>query len=147
MSALRDELLRLAADHNKVLKPADVVNAARPEDAPLHRYFEWDDAVAGEQYRIHQAHDYIRVTVHVLERPDQEPIKVRAFVSLTPDRGPEGFYRLTADVYSDTDYKAQMFADAKREMEAFEHKYRMLPELEPVFAMMRELLNRNEQAA
>ena len=29
-----------------------VVEAARPEDAPLHSYFEWDDTEAARRYRL-----------------------------------------------------------------------------------------------
>jgi hypothetical protein len=39
---------------------ADVVAAARPEGSPLHRFFEWDDAKAGELYREELARYYIR---------------------------------------------------------------------------------------
>jgi hypothetical protein len=61
---------------------ADIVDAARPDDAPLHRYFEWDDGVAAERYRETQArhmarrerleprpHGCARVGRHVRTRP------------------------------------------------------------------------------
>jgi len=42
------------------LKSEDVVEEARPEAAPLHPVFEWDDSVAGEKFRRVQASTLIR---------------------------------------------------------------------------------------
>lgn len=47
------ELERLAAMGKTKLR--DVVDAARPEGSPLHRYFEWDDRRAAEGFRQLQA--------------------------------------------------------------------------------------------
>src|SRR5689334_20620055 len=33
----------------------DVVDAARSKNSPLHPYFEWDDKVAADQWRVHDA--------------------------------------------------------------------------------------------
>ena len=43
------------------IRPAAVVDEARPEEAPLHRAFEWRDPVAAEQWREHQASTLIKV--------------------------------------------------------------------------------------
>jgi len=37
-----------------------LVDAARPEHSPAHGAFEWDDAKAGEEYRLSQARKYLR---------------------------------------------------------------------------------------
>jgi len=34
-----------------ILEPQDVVDAARPDDHPLHGAFEWDDGIAAEAHR------------------------------------------------------------------------------------------------
>ncbi len=54
------------------IRPAAVVDEARPEDAPLHPAFEWRDPVAAEQWREHQASTLIRV-VRVVPAAPQEP--------------------------------------------------------------------------
>jgi len=46
-----------------MLTPADVVDASRSADAPLHRCFEWDDSKAGELYRHSQASTLVRAVV------------------------------------------------------------------------------------
>src|SRR3990167_9555092 len=40
---------------NGGVQAKDVVEHSRPEEAPLHSQFEWDDAKAGEEWRIQQA--------------------------------------------------------------------------------------------
>ena len=37
------------------LTPANLVDEARPEESPMHKAFEWDDAKAAENYRRQQA--------------------------------------------------------------------------------------------
>ena len=54
------------------IRPAAVVDEARPEEAPLHPAFEWRDPVAAEQWREHQASTLIRV-VRVVPVAPQEP--------------------------------------------------------------------------
>lgn len=80
-------------EHEKV--PADaVVEWARTHPkSDLHRQFEWDDAVAGEKYRVEQARDLIqRVLVYVEKGEDQVvPLAIHM-----EDDGPG--YALTLDV-------------------------------------------------
>lgn len=62
-----EELERIKAKRGQ-LDPQGIVHEARPEDAPLHPAFEWDDAIAAESYRCVQARDLIK-TVEVIQ-PD-----------------------------------------------------------------------------
>lgn len=64
-----EELARIHAERDR-LTPDVVVDESRPDDAPLHPAFEWDDSVAGERYRHIQAKDLIK-TVEVI-RPAKE---------------------------------------------------------------------------
>jgi hypothetical protein len=58
MSDIRSELLAIRDANGRLTAPL-VVEAARPEDAPLHSQFEWDDGVAAEKYRLTQARHLI----------------------------------------------------------------------------------------
>jgi len=49
------ELQKIALKGQGILTPQAFVDAARPEKAVLHGLFEWDDKLAGEQYRLGQA--------------------------------------------------------------------------------------------
>jgi hypothetical protein len=57
---VEQELDRLTRLGGGTLPPVDVVNSARSPKSPLHRYFEWNDAIAGEAYRLDQARMLIR---------------------------------------------------------------------------------------
>lgn len=95
--SLRDQLQAIC-DQNKRLTPALVVDAARPEESPLHSRFEWDDKVAGEAYRLDQARRLIRsVRVVYREADEKEAARtVRAFHSVRDEQGTA--YRPTDEI-------------------------------------------------
>ena len=65
-AATRAALAELEKENDGRLAPEDVVDAAEPEDHPLHCHFEWDDGKAGRAYRIDQARRLIAsITVTV----------------------------------------------------------------------------------
>lgn len=133
------ELKRIADARGGELLAVDVVDAARPENSVLHGQFDWDDSEAAEKWRLHQARNLIRVTVEYVG-PKERQVPARVFVSLTPDRrGDGGKYRLLASVMSNREYRKQLIADAKDDMEHFKKKYAELRELESVFRAMREV--------
>jgi hypothetical protein len=53
------------ADAEGCITPEAVVEAARPEDAPLHGLFPWDDKVAADKYRLMRARAIIRSVVYL----------------------------------------------------------------------------------
>jgi hypothetical protein len=138
-SAIRNELTRLAAVHNGQLLPRIVVDAARPDDSPLHSSFDWNDSAAAEKWRLTQARNLIRAVV-TFEQVGNKSVACRVFVSLTPDREEDGAgYRLTSNVMSDEGYRRQLLTDAMADMQRFKDKYRRLAELAKVFAAMDEV--------
>jgi hypothetical protein len=58
------ELERINHANNGVT-PQAVVDEARPEEAPLHPVFEWDDERAGENWRRYQARNLIRAVITI----------------------------------------------------------------------------------
>ena len=132
----REALEEIAAKHNGILRPADVVDEARAENSPLHNAFEWDDTVAAEAYRIEQAKELIRVQVVVI---GDNPEPVRAFVNLRRFRGTDdGGYRIMARVLNDRELLAELKKDAAQELLAFQQKYARIQELAGVFAAAEE---------
>jgi hypothetical protein len=114
------------------LTPANLVDASRAEDAPLHDEFEWDDEIAGEAYRKEQARMMITNLAIVIEEHKQEP--VRAYYSFEYGfRKNTSTYVSTIKILSDSDKRAQLLERAKGEMIAFKSKYSMLTELADVF--------------
>lgn len=59
--------LKALEDRRGRITPQEVVEAATPEDSPLHGCFEWDDEKAGAAYRIDQARELLkRVKIEVV---------------------------------------------------------------------------------
>lgn len=54
----RDELLDILAKNGKITTEI-VVDTAKDPDNVLHTSFEWDDSIAGHEYRLSQATDLI----------------------------------------------------------------------------------------
>ena len=84
------------------LTAKSVVDESRPEDAPLHSAFEWNDSVAGERYREQQARSLIRAVI-TIETP--EVPQHRTFVLVKPARDEEASasYQPTILVVKDRD--------------------------------------------
>ena len=127
-----EELHRIYADRGQ-LKPADVVNESRPESAPLHPCFEWNDEVAAEKYREVQAGTLIRSITVVHETPTHEPVEVRAFVK------PLETYAPIEVVVNSEEQMSALLESALAELKAFEKKYATLSKLYPIFEEIKKL--------
>lgn len=127
-----EELHRIYTDKGQ-LKPADVVDESRPESAPLHPCFEWNDAVAAEEYRKVQAGNLIRSVTVVHETPTHEPIEVRAFVK------PLETYAPIEVVVNSEEQMADLLESALAELKAFEKKYATLSKLAPILDEIKKL--------
>lgn len=75
---IKQRLQELERDNGRLV-PADVVEAARDPESPLHHHFEWDDSEAAQRYRITQARTLIRsVLVEITVR--DVPLSVVGYV-------------------------------------------------------------------
>ena len=136
-TTIKEELEEIRKDNGGLLDPVLVVEYARDQRTLLHNKFEWDDSIAGEQYRIWQARQIIRLELTVINKQNNgDPI--RTYVSLIADRKSENEkgYRSLIDVLSDEEMRSQLLEEAKRDMDIFKRKYRMLKELSEVFEAM-----------
>ena len=127
------ELEYLVERNGGTITPQIVVEAARKEKSVLRSYFDWNDTTAAFQYRLEQARKLIRTWVCILPQKPQRPMRV--MVSLSEDRGEDGYRRL-ADVMGDVELREKLLIEAKRDMSYFRRKYAMLSELAEVFAAM-----------
>lgn len=122
----RQELEIIRQSSGGFLKPSTVVAYARNKKSALHNLFEWDDTKAAASHRIAQARSIIRVAVVISEQTSE---KVRAFVSLSSDRGANRGYRSFADVLDDEELMLRLIEDAKTELAAFVRKFNRLREI------------------
>jgi len=126
---LRDELLGIYQRRGQLV-PEDVVDEARPATSPLHHRFEWDDAEAGEQYRIIQARQLIReVDIKFTSPQSGEVFTLRAFSSLNKagaiDR--DG-YAPTEEILMDDTLRAILLQQMQRDISNLRATYGHLEE-------------------
>lgn len=127
MTNLRAALIQTRERHG-VLTPQAVVEDARPEGAPLHDRFEWDDAKAGELYRVDQARALIRSVKISYVRPSGETADLREFVSVSRPDVPAREYVTVDEVREDPVLRALALRDAEREWRELYGRYSHLQE-------------------
>lgn len=121
---------KLAAEGR--LTARDLVEENRPESAPLHNEFEWNNDVAAESWREHQARHIIGCLVIKAEK--KEP--VRAFFNIQRS---EPTYSHIESILQSRDEAESLLRTALAELTAFERKYAMLKELTAVFEAIDEV--------
>lgn len=88
-----------------------VLDEARPEEAPLHPAFLWDDTEAAERYRLWQARDLVRA-VHIVDDEGEDRGSAYVRVVTIDDEEIGSVYKPVAEVVSNP----SLFASALREL-------------------------------
>ena len=111
------------------ITPENVLNLARDESTELHKCFEFDDAVAGEKYRLIQARDIIRhfVIKHTNDKGEEQNIRTFQITTVT------NHYEPTRVIMKNPDEYAALLSRAKEELRNIKRRYKTLTELEEVF--------------
>ena len=116
--AVAAEVHKLLAQHDGIT-PELLLNTARRKSSPLHNLFDWDDSVAAEKWRTHQARKLARA-IHVIpeevERPEPRPILVRT----------EKVYRAVDVVVARDDWYISAMRHLQTKVEQAEHAARQL---------------------
>lgn len=131
-----EALKAIAKRDGGLLRPQAVVDAARPEDSPLHGAFCWDDTEAARLYRLDQAQRLIRSFKIEIES-DGESIDVPAFINVSIDRTggkDDNPYRLTADVVKSEDLLAVAEKDALEQLRGIRNRYQHIKRLGDIWA-------------
>lgn len=133
------DLRSVLTDHYKKhgdLTPEIVVDEARPEGAPLHDRFEWDNKIAGDKYRIVQAQQLIRsVNIEFIDKRTGERKFVRGFHSRREAGQEAGGYQPTEEIVQDEMSLRLLLKQCEREIADLKRKYGHLAEFAD---MMRE---------
>ena len=119
----------------ETVRPSDVVELARDENTALHNLFTWDDSIAAERYREHEAGCIIRNIVIVendKQNDDKDNVVVVRAIMSTNERTRE--YTTVQRIVTNKDNYARLLAAALAELTAFKKKYETLSgELEVIF--------------
>ena len=111
------------------LTAKNLVDVSRPEIAPLHNSFDWDDAVAAESWRQEQARQIIRSLVVVSDVGESNRDPVRAFFSI--QISDPKFESLEVIIRNEDKY-ANLLKTALRELISIQRKYAQIKELATV---------------
>lgn len=107
------------------LTPQNLVDASRPDGAPMHKAFEWNDAKAGNEWRKQQARMHINhLVIRHVDTEEKEPIVVRAFVQ-AEENAP---YENTVSVMRDEEKRSSLFALGMKMLNDFKRRYADLVE-------------------
>lgn len=114
-----------------------IVQDAKQEDSPLHDYFEWDNEVAAQGYRIEQARYLIRHINIVVKTPNGGEEEVRAFHSVTIKESPAAnqrgvSYLSLQRILSDSEQRQELIDKAFKELESWRRRYHTYKELAKV---------------
>lgn len=132
-----DELARIYVEKGELTAPL-VVDESRPEEAPLHPAFEWDDAIAAERHREHQARNIIRSVKVITEDKPSEPVYVH--VSSVQS------YKPVAEVVKCVSMYAEALLAATKRVEQAQHALDVLEsycseENKPIIRDLRLVIN------
>ena len=125
MADLRSELLAIRSEYGQ-LTPANVVEAARAEDHPLHSRFEWDDGMAAEKYRLNQARQLIRVVREKYTDAGGRPADVRTFHAIPRAEGMA--YEPLQEIIQDDLTSQILLRQMEREWRTLKARYEKLAE-------------------
>lgn len=130
------EVLKMIAKRDGgLLRPQAVVDEARKEASPLHSAFEWDDAIAGEKYRLGQAQKLIR-SFRVIQDDGDGSFERPVFVGLSVDRTENSSnnpYRLADDIKTRPDLLAVAERDALEQLRGLKDRYAHLKRLRDIW--------------
>lgn len=111
-----------------------LVDISRPEDAPTHKMFEWNDEAAAEKYREQQARVIIN---HITIKYETVTEPQRAFFHIYHG---DPTYKSVGSIKESEDDMTALLGMAKNELRAFEKKYAILrKEMAAVFDAIDEL--------
>lgn len=105
------------------LRPGQVVEAAEPEDSPLHPHFEWNNERAGDAYRLDQA----RTLIRSIRVDDDDGVARPAFINIR-DHGGRCYVALS-DVLSSRSLQLEVRRAAAKDLRAYRLRYAELSEL------------------
>ncbi len=121
-------------DADEGIRPAAVVERARPKKSPLHNAFEWDNKAAADQYRLDQARQLIRAVVSIPQPERGESFTpIRAFVSVTTPEN-QRVYRPLLVAVSNPAEREQLQRRMLREWTALKLRYEALLEFAKIAA-------------
>ena len=112
--------------------PASLLDEAKHDKHPLHDYFEWNNTIAAEKYRRVQAGYLIRHITIESKAGEDNPVSIRAFISVMSDNNKKHFTTITSAM-KDPALRNQVLQKAMEDLVVWEKRYKDLKEFSSVF--------------
>ena len=116
-----------------VCSPRGLVDRERPETAPLHAYFEWDDVRAAEEYRVDQARTLVRSVV-IVHEDSEAPAYVHVTITDAEDSEDREGYMDFRSAMRNPRHRRQVFMETLEQLNGLRQRYAEIRELAPVWA-------------
>ncbi len=81
---LQSEIQKIYDEHGEVT-PSLVLKKAKLKRNPMHSLFEWDDTIAGNEYRLDQSRRFIRQVTIIYEDKKQKLVHVSCEGNVTKE--------------------------------------------------------------
>jgi hypothetical protein len=108
----------------------DIVKDAKNPKTPYHNYFEWDDKVAGHEYRKEQARKLLNSVTIDIVTVDDEPVTARMFYNVViDDEKKTRAYVHYKEAFAVPTYYNQIIEQAMREALGWNKRYGLYQEL------------------
>jgi len=123
-------LQELELENNGIITPRVVVESAKSESSPLHKYFEWNDGEAAEKYRLYQARVLMTTVKVQMVGGKQQDAYFNAIVTIE-EKPMRGYVPMDRALTDELIYK-QVLANAARELRYWTNKYNSIQDLKEV---------------
>jgi len=142
-------LWKIREENGDVLTPIQIVEKAKPKASPIHEFFEWNDEIAGDKYRVWQAR-YLIGRIEIIVESDGEEDQIRAFHNISVQDGEEHErgYVTVQDIQSNQDYLEIVLENAVGEIKSWQKRYeqykrlKVFKALKPIFKAIRQTVVR-----
>jgi hypothetical protein len=121
---------------NEEYDTAKIVELAKPKRSPIHKYFEWDDTVAAQRYRIQQARKMITSLVVIV---DEQEAPAAVSVVVRDGNKSHRTYMDTFKACEQEDLREQVLQDAIKSLQGWEWRYQTLKGLKPLKGVFKEI--------
>lgn len=125
---------QLIAQLGRAITPEELLEDAQDLGSPMHNFFEWDDDIAAQKYRLQQARYILRcIDVEIIYNGDNK--STRAYVNVSDPQDQErGLVYVSVDrALSEPEMRKQLIQQAMIEAMSWKEKYKTLKELGLIF--------------
>lgn len=140
------EELQKIQEENGTLIARDVLDKAKDKNNPLHEYFVWDNSVASEKWRMHQARLLIN-SIEIVVSYNGKGTTQKAFFNVRVPVGEdyEGtsetkrVYVINNVALNNPDMRRQIVEKAFEQLEYWRMQYQKYKEFKPIVKAIKEI--------